>query len=100
MRTLKKKHLSRLTTIYIIIVFGSVVLWGLLAQDANGLIEPKEARGALWIFAGLFLLGIILAGISFAGVKGDSTMVSKRTVISGITIGIVFLIWRLSVSLF
>ncbi|OCA86066.1 hypothetical protein A8F94_14595 [Bacillus sp. FJAT-27225] len=88
-----------MTSIYILLVLGSIVFWGFTAQDANGLIYPSEHRGTLWSFAGLLLLGVILAGISFAGVRDKSKTVNKKTVIAGLTIGFGFLLWRVLMSL-
>jgi hypothetical protein len=101
MRILNKKLLSRLSTIYTIVVLGGFFIWAFSVQDSDGTLSLTEHGTTFKVFVALAILGVIMTGINFAGgVEKSSTKITRRTIMAGLTIGFGFLVWRILISIF
>ena len=86
--------------IYNVIALGSLIIWIFSAQGPAGTINPRDHAETLMTFLVVLLIGAVLAGINFAGVGEESTKVNKKTILAGLTFGIVFVLWRVFMEVF
>jgi hypothetical protein len=96
----KKRTLTPIAFIYNTIVFGGFFLWGYFVQKEEGVINPSKHEIPLIIFVAFMLIGVVLAGIDFSGEKEKGKKISRKTVITGVSIAVLFLVWRILMSTF
>ncbi|MDT0163771.1 hypothetical protein [Bacillus sp. AG4(2022)] len=95
---MNKKTLSRIVTIYTVVVLGGFIIYACTIQE-NGMIDTQKYFNQIVTFVVLASIGLILAGISGASLKDEGERVSKKAVYGGISIAVFFLLWRLSMGL-
>jgi len=79
-----------------VIVF---IIYAFQVADENWKVQLDGQRGNLMIFAGLLLIGMILASIEFAGINQKGNKVTKSTIYGGLSIAAFFLVWRLMMAI-
>jgi hypothetical protein len=100
MRILDKKLLSSISGIYVVLVIGGFFTWAFSVRQPDGTIDILKYMDIVLIFLGLIFIGVILAGISLAAVNEKSSKIGKKTIISGLAIALVFLVWRVMMGIF
>ena len=90
-KRLDKKKLTIISYIYTFFVVGAFALYGYLR---NWSVDVREEPFPILVFIVLMFIGAILAGIDFIGEKEKRRKVDKKTVIGGITIALIFIVWR------
>jgi hypothetical protein len=95
-----KKFLLVLSAILIVASVGGILIWTFFIADShNGVIPVKGNEPILYTFLSLALLGMITIGISISASNEEGKKVSKKAILSGLTIAFFFFIWRLAVTL-
>jgi hypothetical protein len=74
-----------------IIVVGAFALYG---YTRNWSINVREDPYPLLGFIVLMFLGAIISGIDLAAEKEKTKKIDRKAVIRGVTIALVFIIWR------
>ena len=100
MRVLSKRLLSRISSIYLLLVIGGFFIWAYTVQEPNGTLDIFKYKTIVITFLVLALVGGILAAIDFAAVGEKTSKISKRAILAGLTIGLGFLIWRILMSFY
>lgn len=97
---MSKKFFMILSVIFIIFGGGGFLFWAFfIAESQNGSIPVKGNEPIIYTFLTLCVLGMITIGIAISADKEEGDKVSKKAVISGLAIAVVFFLWRLSVAL-
>ncbi|MDQ0157132.1 hypothetical protein [Robertmurraya andreesenii] len=94
-----KKKFSIFTYCYIVLVVIVFIIYAFQVADENWKVQLDGQRGNLMIFAGLLLIGMILASIEFAGINQKGNKVTKSTIYGGLSIAAFFLVWRLMMAI-
>ncbi|MGS2779930.1 hypothetical protein ACVBAX_21565 [Robertmurraya sp. GLU-23] len=92
-----KKKLSKISTIYMLAVFGAFLIYSYIKDWS---IVVSEDKYELLGFAGLAYIGTILSGIDLAAVKDKEKKVSKKSVIQGVKLALVFIVITLLAKLY
>ncbi|MCK6208639.1 hypothetical protein EVU96_24365 [Bacillus infantis] len=95
---MSKKLLSRIATLYTVIVLGGFFIYAYTIQE-DGIIDTQKYFNQILTFVVLGLIGLVIAGISGASLREEGKKVSKKSVYVGLSIAAFFLLWRLSMSL-
>lgn len=96
---MKKKTLTAITYLYSILVFGSFCIWGYHVEKEEGVIDPTKHEMPLFLFVGLMLIGVVLAGIDFNSVKDKGSKITRKAVFTGIVMGLLVIAWSVVRSL-
>lgn len=96
---MKKRALTPITYLYTFIVFGLFAVWAYDVEKESGVIDPKDHQTTLIIFVAFMIVGLILAGIDFSSEKEKGNKITRKSVITGVTIALLFLVWRVFMSL-
>jgi uncharacterized membrane protein YiaA len=95
---MNKKTLSRIATVYTILVLGGFIIYAYTIQE-NWIIDTQKYFNQIITFVVLASIGLILAGISAASLRDEGKKVSKKAVYAGLSIAVFFLLWRISLGL-
>jgi uncharacterized membrane protein YiaA len=95
---MNKKTLSRIATVYTILVLGGFIIYAYTIQE-NWIIDTQKYFNQIITFVVLASIGLILAGISAASLRDEGKKVSKKAVYAGLSIAVFFLLWRISMGL-
>ncbi|WP_079504969.1 hypothetical protein [Mesobacillus jeotgali] len=96
---MKKKTLTVISYLYSILVFGSFCIRGYLVEKEEGVIDPTKHEMPLILFVGLMLIGVVMAGVDFNSVKEKGSKITRKSVLTGIVIGLLFVFWGVVRSL-
>jgi DMSO/TMAO reductase YedYZ heme-binding membrane subunit len=96
---LKKKTFTAISYLYSILVFGSFCIWGYLVEKEEGVIDPTKHEMPLILFVGLMFIGVVLAGVDFNSLKDKGNKITRKSVLTGIVIGLLFVLWGVVRSL-
>ncbi|WP_210367645.1 hypothetical protein [Bacillus sp. REN3] len=97
---MKVRNFELSVYVYNTIVVGSFFIWGYSVQEEEGLIVPSEHELLLVIFIFFMFIGLILAGMNLSSIKEKGEKVSRKMVLTGLCIALLFLIWRIMMSIF
>jgi hypothetical protein len=97
---MSKKFFIISSVILLIVGGGGFLFWAFfIAESQNGSIPVKGNEPIIYTFLTLCVLGMITIGITISADKEEGNKVSKKAVLSGLAIAVVFFLWRLSVAL-
>ncbi|WP_210367644.1 hypothetical protein [Bacillus sp. REN3] len=91
---MKKTKFSRFENIYFVSVFTAFGIYAYNVQE-NWIIDVGDQLYNLMFFAFLFFVGMILTAIKATSKDGT---VNKKAVLAGVSIAIVFALWRIVVA--
>ncbi|MBT2642282.1 hypothetical protein J7I80_08600 [Bacillus sp. ISL-41] len=96
---MSKKLLTIITGIIIVGTLTGAIIWAISEADENGVIYLEGNENIAYIFLGLSILGLITGSISLRATNDEGDIISKKSVLSGLALAVIFFIWRLSVAL-
>lgn len=76
------------------------VIYATQVADENWMIDFREEKNNLILFAGLFFIALILTSIDGAGVRDKGNKVTLNMIYGGLSLAIFFLVWRLLIGIF
>jgi cell division protein FtsW (lipid II flippase) len=101
---LKKSTFAKITYIYFSIVVIALTIYVLTVAGPPDWQAPvAEQKHNLLLFAGLLFIGMVLISIETVNYreKGDKEQKSKKSAVySGLSLAVVFLVWRLLMGIF
>lgn len=68
-------------------------------EKEEGVIDPTKHEMPLILFVGLMFIGVVLAGVDFNSLKDKGNKITRKSVLTGIVIGLLFVLWGVVRSL-
>lgn len=96
---MSKKSLDIFSGVTILGTLIAFFVWAYFEQNENGKIYLEGNENIALIFLLLGIVGSVTGFISLRSMNDEGETISKKTVISGITIAVIFMLWRLSVTI-
>jgi hypothetical protein len=96
---MSKRLLEVVAVICITITLIGSTIWVITAADENGVVYFKGNEMYVYTFLTLGLIGMITGSIALRATNESGNKVSKKTIVSGLAVAVIFLLWRLSVTL-
>lgn len=93
-----KKKFSIITYSYLAFVVVLFVFYAVQVADENWVIDLEGQSGNILIFIALLFIGVILSAINLAGIHEKSNKVTKGMVYGGLSIMVLFLVWRVMMT--
>ena len=97
---MKKNTLFVITWLYGILLVISFVIYAYHVADENWTINTEEQRTNLTTFAVAIFFALILYSINAVTHREEGDTVKKNHVYAGLSIAAIFIVWRLSVTIF
>jgi hypothetical protein len=96
---METKKFKKLTKIYLVILVIAIIFYFYFKLE-NGAINVVEERTNLIIMMVLVLFGTVMVGIGMAAIKKNEKYIARKSVYGGISITIIFVLWRLAINFF
>lgn len=93
------KKFNKLTKIYLVFLVISIIIYFYFKLE-NGTINVAEERTNLIIMMVLVLFGTVMVGIGMTAIKKNEKYIEKKSVYGGISIAVIFILWRLAINFF
>jgi NADH:ubiquinone oxidoreductase subunit 6 (subunit J) len=97
---LKKKTLTIIAYTYGFIVIIAFGIYAVNVADKNWMIDFQEQKYNLLLFCILFFIAVILTSIDGAGIRDKGKKIKKSTIYAGLSIAVIFIVWRILRALF
>ncbi|MEC2057618.1 hypothetical protein I6J18_12425 [Peribacillus psychrosaccharolyticus] len=97
---MKKSLFAKLAYLYSFIVFATFLIYAISVADDNWTVDFKEHKTFLTIFFGLFIISAILLGINLISNKDKKDKIQGKTIVSGLTLVVFFIVWRVLMEIF
>lgn len=95
---MSKKVLGYISGITVLVTIPAFFIWAYFAKDENGKVQLEGNELIAYIFLALSLLAVTTGSIALRATNENSKKVSKKTIISGLAVAVIFVLWRLSLS--
>jgi cytochrome bd-type quinol oxidase subunit 2 len=96
---METKKFKKITKIYLVFLVIALTIYFYLKLE-NGTINVAEERMNIIIIMALSLIGMVMAGIVMTAIKKNENYIDKKSVYGGISIAVIFLLWRLAINFF
>lgn len=93
------KKFNKLTKIYLVILVIAVTFYFYFKLE-NGTINVEAERMNLIIMLVFVLIGTVMVGIGMNAIKKNEKFISRKSVYGGVSIAVIFVIWRLVINFF
>ncbi|WP_079504967.1 hypothetical protein [Mesobacillus jeotgali] len=95
---MSKKVLSYISGITVLVTIPAFFIWAYFAKDQHGKVHLEGNEFTAYLFLALSLLAVTTGSIALRGTKENNNKVSKKTVLSGLAVAVIFVLWRLSLT--
>lgn len=92
---MKKSLFAKLAYLYSSIVFAAFLIYVLSVADDNWAVNFQDHRTFFTVFFVLFIISAILLGINLASSKDKKNEIQRKSIVSGLTLVVFFMIWRI-----
>jgi heme/copper-type cytochrome/quinol oxidase subunit 3 len=96
---METKKFNKITNIYLVFLVIAIAIYFYLKTE-NGTINVEAERTNLIIMAVFVLIGTVMLGIGMAAIKKNEKYIARKSVYGGISITIIFVLWRLAINFF
>lgn len=96
---METKKFKKITKIYLVFLVIAITIYFYLKLE-NGTLNVAEERMNIIIIMALTLIGMVMAGIVMTAIKKNENYIDKKSVYGGISIAVIFLLWRLAINFF
>lgn len=80
-------------------VIIAFVIYAFNVADENWSVDFQKQKYNLLIFCFLFFIALLLTSIDGAGVRDKGKRIKKSTIYVGLTIAVIFIVWRLLMAI-
>lgn len=96
---MNKNIMFIISIVTVVIAVGGAIIWVFSAQNEHGVVTLEGNESIVISFLALGILGLITTAISLTAAKEEGSKVSKKAIYSGLSLAIIFFLWRLVVAL-
>ncbi|MEK3799152.1 hypothetical protein MHI18_13110 [Peribacillus sp. FSL H8-0477] len=97
---MKKSLFSKLAYLYSSIVFVAFLIYVFSIADENWTVDFQKHKTFFTLFFGLFIISAILLGINLVSNKDKKDKIQGKTIVSGLTLVVFFIVWRVLMEIF
>lgn len=97
---MNKSLFSKLAYLYSFFVFVGFLIYLFSVADNNWAVDFQEHKTFFTLFFGLFIFSAILLGISLISKKDKKDKIQGKTIVSGLTLVVFFIVWRVLMEIF
>lgn len=97
---MKKSLFAKLAYLYSFIVFAAFLSYAFSVADDNWAVDFQDHRTFFTVFFGLFIISAIILGINLVSSKDKKNEIQGKTIVSGLTLVVFFIIWRVLMEIF